>query len=100
MGVKTDEDLATILLLDALPKNFTAVKATLDAPNEFPKMSTVKSRLLEIGDKDEISDERGLKVKYFKRNTQKYVKNQNQDQQNSMSKPYFPLHFHGCGKRG
>uniref|UniRef100_A0A1A9V4W3 Uncharacterized protein n=1 Tax=Glossina austeni TaxID=7395 RepID=A0A1A9V4W3_GLOAU len=58
VGAKTDEDLLTILLLNLLREKFRAIKAAVDPVNEFP---TLKTRLLDIGDKDEISGGRVLK---------------------------------------
>lgn len=62
MGIEIDEDLLAVVLVDALPDRFSAIKAAVDTANEFPKINFRKSRLLEIDDKEENTEDAVIKA--------------------------------------
>lgn len=97
MGIEIDEDLLAVVLVDALPDRFSALKAAVDTANEFPKITVLKSRLLEVGDKEVVIQDAVMKAKFRTKNQDRGNKNRN-TQDEGMSN--FPFKCYRCGKKG
>lgn len=101
LDAKLDNNLLVILLLDSLPDNYKEVLAAFDALSEYPNLDTVRTRLLEIGDKKR--DNIGCSGSVFKANQFRSY-NYNKPKQSSYNQQYkqnyFPYNCRRCGKRG
>lgn len=98
MGVEMDEDLLAVIVLDALPERFSAIKAAVDTANEFPKVSVLKARLLEIADKEEPNQDSAMKAKQYVKSQQNGGTTYNKIQEKGMYKKMFKCYR--CKKRG
>lgn len=98
MGVELDEDLLAVIIVDALPEKFSAIKAAVDTANEFPKVEVLKARLLEIGDKNALDQDSAMKAKHYARKQHQYGSNYNKTQAEGMFKKTFKCFR--CKKKG
>lgn len=98
MGAELDEDLLAVIIIDALPEKFSAIKAAIDTANEFPKVSVLKARLLEIGDKEEPNQDSAMKVKHYSKRQQQISPNFNRNQDEGMYKKAFKCYR--CKRKG